>query len=147
MSAPDLTQRPPRSPRCRLGGYLLLPRLLDKCRAELAGTSGEYHYNCPLDQSFLSFVGLDSERLKAEAGTGKTDGEMLDWINAQATYKRTPFEIMQWSLWRDQVAPSDHETRAFFNGLHEKYGPNRTDIVTWNDLLDLDDYVSFGGQA
>ena len=25
LSAPDLTQRPPRSPRTRLGGYVLLP--------------------------------------------------------------------------------------------------------------------------
>ena len=32
-NAPDLTQRPPRSPRVRLGGYAILPRLLDKGRA------------------------------------------------------------------------------------------------------------------
>ncbi len=38
----DLTQRPPRSPRVRLGGYAILPRLLDKCRALLAGKVGEY---------------------------------------------------------------------------------------------------------
>jgi hypothetical protein len=25
--------------------------------------------------------------------------------------------------------------------------PKRTDIVTWFDLLDVDDYVSFGGKA
>jgi hypothetical protein len=34
MSAPiapiDLTQRPPRSMRVRLGGFVLLPRILDK---------------------------------------------------------------------------------------------------------------------
>ncbi|HKS37360.1 MAG TPA: DUF5069 domain-containing protein, partial [Verrucomicrobiae bacterium] len=35
-AAPDLTQRPPRSPRSRLGGYSLLPRMLDKGRATLA---------------------------------------------------------------------------------------------------------------
>ena len=37
MNAPDLTQRPPRSPRVRLGGYTILPRLLDKARATIAG--------------------------------------------------------------------------------------------------------------
>jgi len=147
MSAPDLTQRPPRSPRVRLGGYVCLPRLLDKCRAELAGTNGDYHYNCPLDQSFLKFVGIDAERLKKEAATGKTDGEMLDWINAHATYQRNPHDIAQWGVWREQAAPSDHETRAYFNQLHEQVGPHRTDIVGWCDLLDLDDYVSFGGKA
>ena len=42
MNAPNLTQRPPRSPRVRLGGYTILPRLLDKARAVIAGTAGEY---------------------------------------------------------------------------------------------------------
>ncbi len=41
---PDLTQRPPRSPRVRLGGYVILPRMLDKGRAALAGKLGEYHF-------------------------------------------------------------------------------------------------------
>ena len=36
----NLTQRPPRSPRVRLGGYTILPRILDKARASLAGTLG-----------------------------------------------------------------------------------------------------------
>ena len=58
LSAPDLTQRPPRSPRTRLGGYVLLPRMLDKGRATLAGTNGEYHYNCPLDQHVIKFIGF-----------------------------------------------------------------------------------------
>ena len=38
---PDLTQRPPRSPQVRLGGYVILGRNLDEGRAELAGTAGE----------------------------------------------------------------------------------------------------------
>jgi Domain of unknown function (DUF5069) len=71
LAAPDLTQRPPRSPRQRLGGYALLPRMLDKGRATLAGTNGEYHYACPNDQRFLEFAGVDPEALKAELATGK----------------------------------------------------------------------------
>jgi len=33
MSAPNLTQLAPRSPRVRLGGYTILPRVLDKAPA------------------------------------------------------------------------------------------------------------------
>ncbi len=33
----DLTQRPPRSPRVRLGGFVILPRMLDKGRPLLMG--------------------------------------------------------------------------------------------------------------
>ncbi len=147
MNPPDLTQKAPRSPRCRLGGYALLPRMLDKCRAELAGTSGEYHYNCPLDQHFMRFVGVDPERLKAEVAKGGGDGAILDWINCSSANKPSPVEIAQWSAWRDAAVPTDHESRAFFNGIHEKIAPNRTDIATWGDLLDLEDHVDFGGKA
>ncbi len=33
LHTPDLTKFPPRSPRVRLGGYVILPRMLDKGRA------------------------------------------------------------------------------------------------------------------
>jgi hypothetical protein len=48
--APNLTERPPRSPRVRLGGYVILARMLDKGRATLAGNAGEYEYNRPMDK-------------------------------------------------------------------------------------------------
>ena len=143
----DLTQRPPRSARCRLGGYALLPRLLDKCRAELAGKNGDYHYNCPLDQHFMNFAGIAAEKLKAEVAKGKGDGELLKWIEENSKNKHTPAEIAAWSSWREQAVPTDTESRAFFNKLHEAAAAHREDIATWPDLLDLDDYVSFGGKA
>ena len=147
MNAPDLTKQAPRSPRCRLGGYALLPRMLDKCRAEIAGKSGEYHYNCPLDQRFLSFVGVDAEHLKTEVAKGLGDGEALEWITSHSQNRRNPWEIEEWSAWRDRAVPTDHESRAFFNELHEKAASHRADVATWADLLDLDDFVSFGGKA
>ena len=64
--APNLVERPPRSPRVRLGGYVLLPRILDKCRAVLADQAGDFKYGCPADQRFLGFVRVDPEALKAE---------------------------------------------------------------------------------
>lgn len=147
IPAPDLTTRPPRSARTKLGGYALLPRMLDKGRAELIGKNGEYHYACPLDQQILNFAGVNAEALKAELAQGKGDGEILEWFNANAENKREPFEIAQWSAWRETAVPTDAETREFFNGLHKAAGPKRDDIATWADLLDLDDYVTFGGKA
>lgn len=147
IQAPDLTKQPPRSARVRLGGYALLPRMLDKGRATINGKNGEYHYNCPLDQRFVNFVGIDPEALKKELAAGKGDGEILEWIQANAKNKRTESEIVTWSLWQEQRAPDNTEGRDYFNTLHKTAGPNRDDIMTWADLLDLDDYVSFGGKA
>jgi hypothetical protein len=142
----DLTQRPPRSTRTRLGGYVLLPRMLDKGRAEIAGKSGEYRFNCPLDQRILGFLGIEAEDLKAQLAAGKGDGEILEWIRANQKNKHTAANIEAWSEEQAKRGP-DAESQEFFNELLKAAGPNRTDIKTWADLLDLDDYVTYGGKA
>jgi hypothetical protein len=146
-NAPDLTKRPPRSARVRLGGYVILPRMLDKGRATLAGTNGEFNYACPLDERFSDFAGIDPAALKKQLAAGKADGEILAWIQKNAKHKRTDAEIAMWSSLGEQRAPADLESRQYFNGLHEKIAPKREDISNWFELLDVDDYVSFGGQA
>lgn len=144
----NLTQRPPRSPRVRLGGYVLLPRMLDKCRAELAGTSGEYHYNCPLDQRFFRFTGIDAEQLKAEVARGLGDAEILAWVDANAPVKHSDYEIAQWSAYREAAVPADNESRTYVSdGITRAGGAAREDIGTWFEFLDFDDHVSFGGKA
>jgi len=147
MQTVDLTQRAPRSPRVRLGGYNILPRMLDKCRATIAGKNGEYHFNCPLDQRFLEFVGIDAEALKQEVAKGLGDGDVLAWIEANAKHKHSPPEIAAWSSFGEQRAPADLESRAYFNGIQEKVAPKREDISNWFELLDVDDFVTFGGAA
>jgi len=144
---PDLTQHPPRSPRVRLGGYAILPRCLDKCRATIAGKNGEYHYACPLDQRFLDFTGIDPEAMKKEVAAGKSDSEILEWVEKNARFRRSPVEIAAWSAFAEQRVPGDVETREYFNSVVAKVGPKREDIYTFFDMLDLDDYVSFGGKA
>ena len=148
ISAPDLTKRPPRSPRCRLGGYAILPRLLDKGRAEIAGLNGEFNYNAPLDQHIINFLGLDVAALREQLAAGKGDGEILEWINANAKHKRAPWEIEQWSEFHEHRGPdSDAETLAFFADYVGKFSKTREDIKTYFDVVDLDDHVTFGGKA
>ena len=143
----DLTKNPPRSPRVRLGGYAILPRMLDKGRATIVGKNGEYHYACPLDERFLQFTGIDPEALKKELAAGKGDWEILEWIQKNAKNKRTDPEIVAWSSFAENRVPEDVESREYFNGLHAKAAPKREDVRTWFDLPDVDDYVSFGGSA
>ncbi|HPU56314.1 MAG TPA: DUF5069 domain-containing protein [Verrucomicrobiota bacterium] len=147
IQAPDLTKQPPRSPRVRLGGFVILPRCLDKGRATIAGTNGEYHFNCPVDQRFLNFVGIGADALKNVLAQGKGDWEVLEWIRANARHQRTDAEIAAWSALQEQRAPDNPDSREFFNNEHKRIAPQRTDITTWFDLLDLDDYVTFGGKA
>ena len=144
MNTVDLTQRPPRSTRVKLGGYVLLPRSLDKGRAHIAGKVGEYHFNCPLDQRLFAFVGVNADDVLALLKEGKSDSEVLAWIRDNT--KRTDFEIYQWSEYQLQRSPSDNEGREYLSEMVKKVAPDRDDVVTWFDMLDLDDYASFGGQ-
>ena len=144
----DLTQRPPRSPRLRLGGYVLLPRILDKGRATLAGKLGEYRFNGRgMDRHFFNFVGLDHEALLKELEKGGGDGELLAWVGLNARHPRQPWEIAAWSDYHVRRAPdSDAETLADFAESVARFTTTREDILTWFDLLDLDDHCTFGGK-
>jgi Domain of unknown function (DUF5069) len=146
-SVPDLARHPPRSPRVKIGGFVHLPRLLDKARAAAAGMLGEYIYPCPLDNRFFVFTGINADALLAEAKTGKSDTEMLRWVMGNLVPKRQPWEIQAWSDYLTALSPGDAQRHKIFAEHIEKLGPSREDIVTYFDRLDLDDYVSFYGKG
>jgi hypothetical protein len=145
LAEPDLTQHPPRSPRVQLGGYVHLPRLLDKARASVAGKAGEYHYNCPLDQHFFKFTGIGHEVMLAEIKKGGSDSDLLAWVRAHST--RLPSEVAAWSLWMRTHAPGAAQGHGWFSEVITGAAAGRDDIFGFFDLLDLDDYVSFGGKG
>jgi hypothetical protein len=148
IAHPDLAQRPPRSPRVRLGDYVLLARILDKGRASLAGKPGDYEFDCSMDQHFFHFTGITAESLKAELATGKGDGEILAWVQASAPIKHEPWEIQQWSAYHTERGPDgDAETLTFFAERVGAMSKTRPDIRSWFDFLDLDDHTTFGGLA
>jgi len=148
ISLTDLTRHPPRSMRVRLGGFVILARMLDKGRALLAKKNGEYKYNSPTDQHLVRFLGFDPEALLQELAAGKGDGEILQWVLANAKTPRTPWEIQTWSAYFDNRGPdSDAETLTGFAEYVGQHSKTREDIKTWFDALDLDDFVSFGGKA
>ena len=76
----DLTQLIPRSPKNKLVGIVMIPRMLDKARAYNSKSLGEYIYPCPLDQIILDFLGIDHEELASQAQK-LTDKEIELWVN------------------------------------------------------------------
>ena len=98
MLARDLRgdKESPRGPRETLGGYALAARALDKCRAALVGWQGAYLSNCPLDQRWLRFGGIDYEAFRAFVATGATDAEVATWIGEHAK-ERSQAEIDAWN--------------------------------------------------
>ena len=139
-----LTKQAPRSRACNSAATPFSRGCSTKGRA-LAGANGEYRYNCPLDQRFTEFTGIDAEALKQQLAAGKGDGEILDWINISAKFKRTAPRSKRGPHGR-RSARRQSDSRGYFNELHTAVAPKRTDIASWFDLLDVDDFGSFGGK-
>jgi hypothetical protein len=143
MNTTNLTARPPRSPRVRLGGYAILPRTLDKARATAAGQAGDYKFNSLLDSFFFEFTGVDAEALLERVKTGAGDTEILAWVREKTA--KTPQQIRDWSAGAEGFVLTDPESCEWFAGELRRLDPRRTDVQTVFEYLDLDDYLHFGG--
>jgi hypothetical protein len=92
LSAPDLSATVPRSPFDELAGYAWLPRLIDKARAQYAGTRGEYSaYPCPGDRGFLGFFKLDPKALGQKIESGADDEVIASYVCANAKGDQAAF--------------------------------------------------------
>ncbi len=147
LTGPDLTRKPPRSLRVRLGGYVILPRTLDKARATIAGKNGSYKFHCPLDRRFFEFTGISPNSLLNQLASGKNDEQMLAWVRRSGSRNRSLWEIDAWARFESERGPSGLEELRTFAQILERIAPSREDVSTWFDLIDLDDYASFGGRA
>ncbi|MDX1681266.1 MAG: DUF5069 domain-containing protein [Akkermansiaceae bacterium] len=138
--APDLTQAFPRSPRETLAGYVVAARTLDKCRAVVAGTEGEYHYDCPLDSTFFDFTGIDSGEFKAKVESGATDEEMEDWIREHSKIKDDS-ERIQWNNKMRYTRPCDMkpELQEFLEDYIPKYVGSDRPVYVWFDVYDIEE--------
>src|SRR5205807_381170 len=92
----DLRKEAPRSPRVRIGGYAILGRTIDKCRASVAGDIGEYHFDCPLDNMLFGFKGVKGSDFKAQIENGASDQQMAEWLELNGE-KKAADEIKHWS--------------------------------------------------
>jgi len=114
ITGKDLTKEAPRSPRVRIAGYAILGRTIDKCRALVAGNIGEYHFDCPLDNTVFGFKGVKGDDFKAQIEQGASDQEMVEWLN-QNGEKKTPEEIERWAEEVEASSLYNHpEKRDFF---------------------------------
>ncbi|MBK8190362.1 MAG: DUF5069 domain-containing protein [Vampirovibrionales bacterium] len=137
-AAPDLAKTPPRSPGAMLGPFVLLPRILDKCRATLAETQGDYQFNCSLDRRFFDFTRIDPTFFKAEVAGGKTDEEMLAWVRKHSD-AQDESKILAWTYQTRTNRPESPERMARFESLRLELCPDNPYVETWFELLDADE--------
>jgi hypothetical protein len=140
--ARDLTKQAPHSPRERIAGFAIASRAVDKCRASLAGTLGEYRYDCPLDNQLFNFKGITGEQFKAAVQAAINYEEVGAWLLANRTTK-TATEIKTWS---DEMEAASlmktPEKRSFFieDCARLYLNPQTNSTFDW---LERDDRASF----
>jgi hypothetical protein len=138
MQAPDLRTSFPRSPGETLGGFVILARIVDKCRAVLAGTQGDYKYNCPLDRRFFDFTEINADELKAFIATGATDDRIVAWVKEKAA-QLSAGEIAAWCYDQRCRAPYSVDEKAFYESYRQRFAPHARHVATWFELLDAEE--------
>jgi hypothetical protein len=140
IHALDLSNAFPRSPRATLGGYVISGRTLDKCRSVIAGTADEYHFDCPLDQLFLTFAEISAEDFKAFVATGADDAAMGEWIKANAA-EHSPEALVQWNndLRYKRISEMPIELQVYLEGYIAEFIPADKIVYTWFDVYDIEE--------
>jgi len=135
---------PLRSPRETLGGYVILPRLIDKIRLHAQGKlPPKYIGNLlkpgtTLDGRFLTFTGLDAEGLRRAILASKTDKEILAWVERHAKSHPEP-EKRQWVAEIETYRPNAEWAkwrREVYKDLATRVNPATLNLF---DLIDMDE--------
>ena len=140
LLAKDLTRDFPRSPREMLAGYVIAARAVDKCRAVLAKSGGEYHSGCPVDAIFLDFAEIPYDKFRKFVATGATDAEIADWIKKNA--KRRPrIEIIRWNneLRAKRMCDLPDKLQEYMEDYIPKFVPRNRPVYVFFDVYDLEE--------
>ncbi len=138
--AKDLTQGCPRSPRETLASYVIAARTLDKCRALLNGTVGEYKFDCTLDRQFFGFAGIDASQFRDFVATGATDSEVAAWIEQRAQ-PRPGVEIVKWNNRMRELRVSElpEVNQEYLETYIRQFVPRNRPVYCWFDVYDLEE--------
>jgi len=133
----DLTTEKPRSPNELMAGIVSLARTTDKARAFIEGQLGEYDYDCVHDRPLFEFLGTNGREFAATVANLRSDAAIEAWAREKLADK-TPEAIAAFNAERRAWRPDEH-SRGYFENVRAQVAPNRPEIATWFDLLDLDE--------
>lgn len=133
----NLTQESPRSPRETMAGLAHIPRMADKARAARQNTLGEYIYPCPLDQIMLEFLKVDAEAFQQKVDN-ESEEALSTWVASQCQNRSLgDKDAVNNKILKGQ--PDNPEKWETFLEIRNRIDPSRTNIITWVDLIDLEE--------
>ncbi len=116
MQVRDLTVQPPRRWSEEVGSIRWLPRLIDKTRAALAGTLGDYLYGqSPMDRELLRALGLRYREFTRIVREAPDDAAVL-----AALEREVPGGVRRARLW-SAALPRRHRLFLFAIDIDDGY--------------------------
>jgi len=130
----------PRSPYEKLGGYVHLPRLIDKAKLHRKGLLDGYNYKTVgFDKHLLSFLKIDGDAFEDTVHRLDKDEAILKWIEENCS-KHSPEELEHWNQAMISRHPDTAAKKARFSHfLKQSGGVGRKDIRTYFDLIEFDE--------
>lgn len=141
IQAPDLTKEFPRSPRdTSIAGYVIAARCVDKCRAAIAGTAGDYHSDCPLDRVWLEFTGIKYKAFRKLIASGADDSAVSAWVAENAKQKNRS-EVIAWNnRMRDKpLSKMATKLQVFLEDYIPQNLPKEKPVRVWFDVYDIEE--------
>lgn len=141
IQAPDLCKDFPRSPRdTSIAGYVIAARCVDKCRAVIADTAGEYHSGCPLDLVWLDFAGIKYKAFRKFIATGTDDADVSAWVAKKAKQKNRA-EVIAWNnrLRDKQISKMPMKLQVFIEDYIQQNLPPKKIVRVWFDVYDIEE--------
>jgi hypothetical protein len=133
----DLTKTTPRSVSETMLGIVQLARTTDKAKAIAHGNIGEYRYDSSMDQGLFEYLHIDPKEFLNVVKGAKDDTEIEAYANTFVS-RKDPRSIEAFNKkWLSAVPIG--ESLMHFQELRSKVAPSRTDVVSWSDLLDLEE--------
>ena len=86
----------------------------------------------------FEFFGIDHDALLNVIKNAKSDADIQSYVKGFID-KKSPQEIETWNKEWLAHEPDNDDSRKYFLELRNQVAPDRTDVTTWADVLDLDE--------
>ena len=140
----DLARRPLRSPYSQaVLGVAHLARLIDKERACISRTLGDYQYgsDSAIDRHSLAFLAIKVDEFTVKLEQLPTDQQVSDWIKDRSS--KTDSQIAEFNGQILALGPTDDGEWSSFRRMMKQLDSHRADIKTYFELMVLEDERAF----
>ena len=144
MEPLDLRSKPPRSCYAELDGLMLMPRTIDKLRAQLpGGNPGPYFINGQIkgiSGYLLERLGISEAQLLDAVAQAANEDEVAAWLRGRTDASQYP--AINATLKR--IKPKHAQDEAYFRSEYDATLRQSPDLEFIVDIVDADDRRIFG---